>query len=392
MKKRTTSLFLALMMCLSLLPVTAAAASDIPAPTNPKAAIDNDVPEAYIDFTDEVIISFGTPDTLRQMLANGEISNITVQVDWSINSETDWKCSGIDEWSSLGEYGREVVNILAGEEVEQVGMFRSNYTEPEKYGYGELCYGITDDGSGYLDLVNNTVWLKMRFESYFVESGETAYSEWTPVFSIGKKVDDEVNFNASEWAKPELQQAQELGLIPDCLDGADLKGHITRAEFAAVCVKTYEELAGTAALPSVVNPFTDTADIEVLKAYNINVVNGTSATTYSPAGLLTREQMATMLTRVFKRTTIPGWTLPNDSRFPLDYVKPAPFADDADISGYARDSVYFMAANGIVGGVGGNRFAPRNTTPEQQARNYAQATREQALVIAVRMVNNLSGD
>ena len=78
-----------------------------------------------------------------------------------------------------------------------------------------------------------------------------------------------------------------------------------------------------------------------------------------------------------------------DSQFRLDYKMPSPFADDADISSWARDSVYFMAANGIINGIGNNLFAPRNTTTEQEATGYANATREQALAIAVRMVRNL---
>ena len=194
---------------------------------------------------------------------------------------------------------------------------------------------------------------------------------------------------ASEWAVAELERAEELGLIPDCLEGADLTADITRAEFAAVAVKVYEALSGTPAIPIVNNPFTDCNDVEVLKAYNIGAVNGTSATTYDPDALLNREQAATMLTRVFKKVTLAGWTLPTDSQFTLPYTKPAAFADDKDISDWAKDSVYFMAANGIINGVGNNKFAPKNVTTEEQATGYANATREQALLIAVRMVENL---
>lgn len=86
---------------------------------------------------------------------------------------------------------------------------------------------------------------------------------------------------------------------------------------------------------------------------------------------------------------MPGWTLETDGQFRLDYVQPALFADDSQISGWARDSVYFMAANNIINGIGDNLFAPKNTTPEQEALGYANATREQALVISVRMVKNL---
>lgn len=195
--------------------------------------------------------------------------------------------------------------------------------------------------------------------------------------------------NASGWATAELGKADELGLIPDSLRGADMTKSITRAEFAAVSVKVYEALSGTKALPAVTNPFTDCNDVEVLKAYNVGVTNGTSPTEFSPNQLLNREQAATMLTRVFKRVTMPGWTLAADGQFKLTFTQPAPFADDALISAWAKDSVYFMNANGIINGLGGGKFGPRNTTSDEEARGYANATREQALLIAVRMVENL---
>ena len=48
-----------------------------------------------------------------------------------------------------------------------------------------------------------------------------------------------------------------------------------------------------------------------------------------------------------------------------------------------------MNAKGIINGVGDNKFAPKNTTPAEEAIAYANATREQAIIIATRMVNNL---
>lgn len=194
---------------------------------------------------------------------------------------------------------------------------------------------------------------------------------------------------SSGWAQSEVDRAQELGLIPDILNNAVMTEPINRLEFAAVSVKVFEKLAATQALPASVNPFTDCSDLEMLKAYNLGITDGTSATTFSPNNLLNREQAATMLTRVFKRATIPGWTLTADGDFTLNYTRPAAFADDQKISGWAKDSVYFMAANQIINGVGNNNFAPSNTTSAEEANHYANATREQALAIAVRMVENL---
>lgn len=190
----------------------------------------------------------------------------------------------------------------------------------------------------------------------------------------------------SEWAFEEVEQAYDLELVPESLEGQDLTQPITRAEFATVSVKAYELMSNTTALPVTNNPFTDTNDVEVLKALNTGITIGVSDTEFAPDALLNREQAATMLTRVFKRATIKGWTIETDMQFKLDYDKPGVFTDDNLISSWAKDSVYFMAANGIINGVGENKFAPKNTTTEEEATGYANATREQALIIATRMV------
>jgi hypothetical protein len=235
--------------------------------------------------------------------------------------------------------------------------------------------------------VKSDTWvqLRTRYEYHNNNGALILASDWSNIVQFGAPAWG----NASSWATGELQQADELGLIPDSLRGADLTGAITRAEFAAMSVKVYENLAAAAAIPAVTNPFTDTKDVEVLKAYNVGITAGTAADKFSPDVLLNREQAATMLTRVFKKVSMPGWTLATEGNYPLDYTKPAPFADDAKISDWAKPSVYFMAANEIIGGVGNNTFAPKATTSDEEARGYAQATREQALVIAVRMVEKL---
>lgn len=53
-------------------------------------------------------------------------------------------------------------------------------------------------------------------------------------------------------------------------------------------------------------------------------------------------------------------------------------ADDGEISDWAKNSVYFMEKNGIITGVGGDRFDP-------QADIQAQA----ALVMSVQMLQKL---
>lgn len=221
----------------------------------------------------------------------------------------------------------------------------------------------------------------------------TDMKEYTSGNYPGAEIDAIAGLNVkpvtSVWAEPEIERAFEYELVPEILEHAVLDESITRLEFAAVSVKVYEKLSGTETLPSIINPFTDCSDAEMLKAYNLGITKGISDTEFAPDVLLNREQAATMLTRVFKRATMNNWTLATDSQFALSYEKPSVFADDNKISDWAKDSVYFMAANGIINGVGDNKFAPSNTTTEEEATGYANATREQALLIAVRMVENL---
>ena len=396
MKKRTLSFLLAIVLCLSLLPMTAFA---VYRGLYFNQGLENHF-VAYSNLTVEELAGDGTGKGLygwpvtpvtEDGKPDGSISFNEAWVSWNKDTEvlsfsSTWawyefhsadgpfkengtillKADVSGNWQKVeGVECRTIAardwrdDDVSSEACLSVDMKFYSGGQPYDFGFGKFCV-LLDIGT---DDDNHIITLN---DGFVFETGE-----------------------ASEWAKDELARADELGLIPDCLDGADLTADITRAEFAAVAVKVYEALSGTAAIPAVNNPFTDTSDVEVLKAYNIGAVNGTSATTYDPDALLNREQAATMLTRVFKKISLVGWTLQTDGQFTLPYTKPAAFADDKDISDWAKDSVYFMAANGIINGVGNNKFAPKNVTTEEQATGYANATREQALLIAVRMVENL---
>ncbi|MDO4552038.1 MAG: S-layer homology domain-containing protein [Bacillota bacterium] len=355
MKKKAVSLLLALVMCLTLLPVTALAVG----PVNKTAPVISDLAVYYSDEDSEAGVEF----TLTITAENKELLAQYKEIGYGLTLEGEISIDG-GEWQDLS---LDTSNLFYADE----------YLEKD----GQRVRSLT---SPYIS-AEKTIKYRVNFFASYPDAGD-----WTGEYSNVLTLNEKVDFNASDWAQDELQQADELGLIPDVLQGADLTQDITRAEFAAVAVKVYEALSGTAAIPIVNNPFTDTNDVEVLKAYNIGAVNGMSATTFAPNDLLNREQAAAMLTRVFKRVTLAGWTLETDGQFTLDYTQPAAFADDANISAWAKDSVYFMVANGIINGVGNNMFAPKNVTSAEEAQGYANATREQALLIAVRMVQNLS--
>lgn len=217
-----------------------------------------------------------------------------------------------------------------------------------------------------------------------------AYMEYT--LSVVEPV---YEFSTSEWAEEEMKDAAAKGLVPSELLDKDLSKLISREEFAEVCVLVFEYMTGTKVPSAPDKLFTDTDNEMVSKASLLGFTNGTSEKQFTPKAGLTREQAATMLTRVYKKYVFENWTLKNDSEFSLSKtidMQTERFADDGDISEWAKESVYFMASSGVINGVGENRFAPRPLSDEQRAAGMSQCTREQAIAIAKRMADKFIGD
>lgn len=186
---------------------------------------------------------------------------------------------------------------------------------------------------------------------------------------------------ASNWAAPELQKASDMGLIPDILKGQDMTKNITREEFAEVSLLMYEKASGiTDTTPVSPNPFIDTTNPQILKAFKLGIVKGVSNTEFKPKSLINREQVAAMLTRTIK-------LIAPDADYSATGA-PA-FSDRSDISGWALNDCLYIAKIGIIKGTDG-KFMPRAVSKAQIAVGYANTSREQALAMSVRTVNKIN--
>lgn len=279
--------------------------------------------------------------------------------------------------------GTLMINVMISENGAPYRSIRFQHASNIKPEQAFQCE-ISDPEEGYK---SGTVKLRARFEWY--TGGATYYGTKNPdvVSPWSEEITTSIDLwsKASDWAVAELKKADASNLIPVSLMGKDLTKSITRAEFAATAVKAYELLSGKTAKPSENSPFNDCNDAEVLKAYALGIVNGVSATSFAPDKYLSREQAAVMMTRVYKLIYLKDWSLEADEQYKLEYDIAERFIDDPLISAYAKDSVYFMATNNVINGIGNNLFAPKNTTPSEEKKGYANTTRQQALLIAVRM-------
>lgn len=256
------------------------------------------------------------------------------------------------------------------EQMQTDGAFVAIYQKDAKHDQWGV-YEFPKAGDSTIILVapnlNGDFEMRLYTEDHF-------YSDATFVMSVPFKLSGATLPKGSAWASGEIESAEALGLIPDSLKMADLTKPITREEFAEVAVKLYEKTMNETAEVASPNPFTDTTNPEILKAYKLGVTEGTSKTTFSPKNLTNREQVATMLSRAI-RVMAPGGDFSTDG---------APtFTDKNDINSWALEHVLFMSRLGIIKGTDG-KFMPKATTTAQIAAGYATTTREQAIAMSVR--------
>jgi hypothetical protein len=270
---------------------------------------------------------------------------------WEVSVE---KKIGNGDWSG--------VNGLTSEE-----CLDRYQTSPGVFSFEQL-YVETYDWDG-LTQISYRLCVRL-YDSTWSGAGQSGYSN---VATIG--------LTGSAWALDELKKANELGLIPGILKGADLTKPITREEFCELALLLYEKTAGKSPEPVSPNPFTDTTNPQILKAFALGITKGTSDTTFTPDKVISRQECATMLYRTIKAIT-------PDADYSITGVPD--FPDQNDIDAWAVEATKYMAKLGIVKGGADGKFMPKATTTVQEAAGYGTATREAAILMAVRTYDALT--
>ncbi len=118
-----------------------------------------------------------------------------------------------------------------------------------------------------------------------------------PMTSIVAYADNSIYSDASNWAKTEIESAHNNGVLPTMLKGKDMTKPATREELCELTVLLYEKLNGKIVPTPETNPFTDTSNEQIMKAYDLGITTGITSTTFAPNAITNREQVATMFGR-----------------------------------------------------------------------------------------------
>lgn len=270
-----------------------------------------------------------------------------------------------DGWQELSQLDRTVNGKL---QLATYASFPGSASTTVKYYVDGKLASTSSTAPFYFELDTTTLGGGRHTVHAVATSGQ--FSRTTVTYNITAPAAPAITTNGgaevSSWAKDLVNQAEANRLVPETLEGTNLTGNINRAGFASVAVRLYEAMSGETAQMGD-NPFSDTVNPDVLKAYHLGIVSGMTPTTFQPGALVTREQASLMLSKVYANL---GGEIPQ--------ADGTAFADNSSISDWAMDAVAFMSSKGIVNGVGDNKFSPKGN-----------ATCEQALIISLAMFQKL---
>ena len=166
--------------------------------------------------------------------------------------------------------------------------------------------------------------------------------------------------SASNWAVQTLQKANAASIIPARLQG-NYKSLITREEFASLIVSLYETLHNEEATILLENPFIDSFNLDVLKAYHLGFMNGTSEKEFSPNNFITREEISVILARFIQK----------ESQLDLNQIDVSDlqgfYLDEPSFAEWSKDSILKLTKINLMKGIAPNKFGAKNETTIEQA-------------------------
>ena len=164
----------------------------------------------------------------------------------------------------------------------------------------------------------------------------------------------------SSWAADTVTKAQAARIVPNLTDNPGYKQAITREQFAELAVAMVSAVCDTEATGE--KTFTDCDNENVLLAADLGIVSGVAEGKFDPKATTNREQIAAMVDRAISYINEQkGIDLTPEAS---DVSK---FTDKDKVSGWAKESVGTLAANGIMSGTSATTLSPKDSCTVEQS-------------------------
>ncbi|MFV0485426.1 MAG: S-layer homology domain-containing protein [Candidatus Saccharimonadales bacterium] len=323
MKKRIFTLALALIMCLTLIPATAFAATPAGCPED-GTGMDSIWGYKHMEIADKVA---------TYAKENGWASVDSIPQGWSDYEKFSGKISI-----------RNYTNVSEGQWWQLIFSLSDNT-------YCAVLRLYYSDGSSIGKVASE--------ES--VGSGDLAMSELEYIIDrCTEKIGAIVLDIPSEWATAEINAAIAAGLVPDSLQ-QNYALPVSRGDAIQMFINLIEKNSGQYIYDFITSKgvsvnfeaFTDTDDYAVFAANALGIISGVGSSKFDPNGTFTRAQIAAIINRV---AHVLG-------------VSTAGFTHSfTDLAGHWADGELGWPVHaGIISGVGDNRFDPDGKLTTEQA-------------------------
>ncbi len=159
-----------------------------------------------------------------------------------------------------------------------------------------------------------------------------------------------------DWAAESINSLLDKGIISKSEDGKfNPNNEVTREEFVkmmVVAMGVYDEHAAS-----------NLKDVDknewyaayVASAEKAGLISGNDDGTFGVGDEISREDMSVIIYRAMAKLGL------------IEAASGGDFADDSEISDYAKEAVYALKSLGILNGVGNNKFAPQGTATRAMA-------------------------
>lgn len=235
---------------------------------------------------------------------------------------------------------------IAGEDIKSFSGLKSRFAELYEQ-TGSSGGGSGSGGSKGSGGVNNG--------GVYIDSDSETITKNTNI-----EPDIFTDLDDAEWAKEAIIGLAERGIAAGDGNGRFMPNNsVSREEFVKLIVCAFG--IDTSKISADETRFSDVSENDwfypyIYTAVRVGIVKGMSDSTFGVGNSITREDLAVIAYRAL-----------NSEEEDISDSDRELFADDDEISDYAKEAVYNLKAKNIISGTGGGMFAPKETATRAEA-------------------------